>query len=295
MKSIHMLHVEDRYADELVTGFRNLTDTDGSFRLVVDSCRSVEDGLEKLRVQGLSYDIALVDAELFDKRGVTVLAAAKDANLSLTRVLYSGNREIDADDMARQVHEAFWTRARIFTELQKWCARRARACDLSTDGTCLWRLPERTNLPDPPYCYASLPHSEEAEFQVRAAVVTGLIRDQWGGMKTVMTGLDATDDARAHIFYGIRHCAVFLADLFQLRSNVLIEVGMAIAMNRPVVLLAPGTPEKNPPPYDVAYRKVIWYGDSLESPGLPADLRKWYRRWVGRGSLGDATGLLSPR
>src|SRR5207237_1029961 len=74
-----------------------------------------------------------------------------------------------------------------------------------------------------------------------------------------------TDNVIAAIRDGLRHCYFAIADTSGDRPNVMYELGMAHADNKPVILLRRlGRNGKfSPPPFDLQTESILAYSDDL--------------------------------
>jgi hypothetical protein len=68
---------------------------------------------------------------------------------------------------------------------------------------------------------------------------------------------------------GLKHCYFAIADTSGDRPNVMYELGMAHAYQKPVILLRKTVPSNEPAtaPFDVSTESVLFYGDDLEDLG----------------------------
>jgi hypothetical protein len=273
MRVIKTLFVEDdpQYRKDGLSRFRNLASADASFLLSIDACGSVQEAVAYLR-DGIDYDLILTDLDLGPGRGTEVLHEAMSCAPRAARALYSGAAKADFDDFSIQVWQHLWRRDRLDEQLRTWCSRFARACTLSRDGTCLAASRTSLALPTGRYCYVSIPHDER--FALRSAILGELVQNLCQ-MPALVTAIACDNDALGNIHDGILHCFAYMADLAGLRSNVLLEAGMASAWQKRMLLLTPGTPVDRPLPFNLSTRTAHWYGDDLSSAGVRGAVARW--------------------
>jgi nucleoside 2-deoxyribosyltransferase len=106
----------------------------------------------------------------------------------------------------------------------------------------------------------------------------------WRTDRSVPTG-----DVIAAIRDGINHCYFVIADTTEDRPNVMYELGLAHASNKPVILLRRANPDGSlpPAPFDFQTQSILCYTDDLN------DLRRRLETAIGilSGKIHHASGL----
>jgi hypothetical protein len=81
----------------------------------------------------------------------------------------------------------------------------------------------------------------------------------------------------------ITHSQVIIADISPTNPNVYFEVGYALALGKPIILLAQKRAPESPLPFDVSAFRVLFYDDSIGGkPKLEEGLRNHLREILGR-------------
>lgn len=81
----------------------------------------------------------------------------------------------------------------------------------------------------------------------------------------------------------ISTCQIVIADISPSNPNVYFEVGYALALNKPIILLAQKRPPDSPLPFDISSFRVLFYDDSIGGkPRLEEGLRNHLRQILGR-------------
>lgn len=76
---------------------------------------------------------------------------------------------------------------------------------------------------------------------------------------------------------------VIIADISPVNPNVYFEVGYALALGKPIILLAQKRPPDSPLPFDLSAFRVLFYDDSIGGkPKLEEGLRNHLREILGR-------------
>jgi hypothetical protein len=123
--------------------------------------------------------------------------------------------------------------------------------------SCLMRGFTRT-------CFVIMPFGKEHDSVYEVAICPALAAQ---GLQPVRTDRHVpTGNVIAAIRDGLRHCLVAIADTTGDRPNVMYELGMAHADDKPVVLLRKlGLDGKfSPPPFDLQTESIISYSDDLD-------------------------------
>lgn len=77
---------------------------------------------------------------------------------------------------------------------------------------------------------------------------------------------------------------VIIADISPSNPNVYFEVGYALALGKPIILLAQRRSPETPLPFDLSAFRVLFYDDSIGGkPALESGLRMHLREILGRG------------
>lgn len=240
MMTILYVQDDDAQAAGDVNGLTNF----GGARFYVEMAGTVEEAQQLLEKR--TFDLLLVDYHLGEGklRGLRLLDAMP-ADAGATRVLFSAHTKAEVlQDWARPWPSGvqFWEKGSLWTRLRAWLHEKTRTCTLGTSGRCLWStLPDTVKLPTEPFYYVAFPYELDVVNLEESWYRDTLEQSVEPSVRApVEITLRATHrDSLDHCLHAIRRSLVVIADLRRERPTVMMEIGFAVAMNRPLLLLIP--------------------------------------------------------
>jgi len=272
-ETIQLLYVEDDSATRDAIRKTILSLNYANFQ--VKAVGNFEDARVLLENAGVEeFDLILSDYELNPGTGVRVFEIATELGLKSDFAIYTARNSIDlpTGEAYESLRQNLWSPSKLFEHLRRWVERRRR-CSVSVDGKCLWsELPSNLSLRATPYYYVSMPYDDY--YDLRRARLTGLFKET--RLTPELTKEAAYDDALDHMIHAIRRSTFVVADLEHCRPTVMTEIGIAIALQKRLLILYPKDLQL---PFSVARATAMPYESPIWEPdGVDTAVHGWLKR-----------------